>query len=291
MLPYIGSRLRKQVISCSLLILVSLPLLTAVSAQTVSFEILDGTPVAFTSVDVIPMDSETVLFDQTVIIEAGLISSITSDSNAVIPGNATIIDGTGKFLFPGLADMHTHLGAEVPIAGGIGQNQVQVYLAAGVTTILNQGDFLSPFGRGLMSLRDAIIDGSTVGPTIYTASYARGQQDTGTNQQIVFTDVDGRNHVLGSKAAGYDFIKIYNGTPLAAYQGIVDQAQIEGMAIMGHFPQPVGSATALADGMAMVSHAEAYFYVHFNFNEDVGRRYSGVQYFSPPAANAVCAPG
>jgi len=283
MLPNIGSRLRKLVVSHSLLILGSLPLATPVSAQTVPFEILDGTPVAFTSVDVIPMDSETVLFDQTVIIEAGLISSITSDSNAVIPGNAAIIDGTGQFLFPGLADMHTHLGAEVPIAGGIGQNQVQVYLAAGVTTILNQGDFLSPFGRGLMSLRDAIVDGSTAGPTIYTASYARGQQDTGTNQQIVFTDVDGRNHVLGSKAAGYDYIKIYNGTPLAAYQGIVDQAQIEGMAIMGHFPQPVGSATALADGMAMVSHAEAYFYVHFNFNE--------VESLILPAINQTLAAG
>jgi hypothetical protein len=244
----------------------SLPI--TVAAQTVPFEILDGTPIAFTSVDVLPMDSETVLVDQTVVIEDGLIASIAPDSSAVIPSNATIIDGTDKFLFPGLADMHTHLGAEVPIAGGIGQNQVQVYLAAGVTTILNQGDFLSPFGRGLMSLRDAIVAGSTAGPTIYTASYARGQQDTGTNQQIVFTELDGRNHVLGSKAAGYDFIKIYNNTPLAAYQGIVDQARTENMAIMGHFPGPVGSATALADGMAMVSHAEAYFYLHFNFVQD-----------------------
>ena len=237
-------------------------------AQNVPFEILDGTPIAITSVDVIPMDSANVLFDQTVIIENGLISGISPDANAVIPGTATVIDGTDRFLFPGLADMHTHLGAEVPIRGGIGNNQVQVYLAAGVTTILNQGDFLSPFGNTLMSLRNAIINGSAAGPTIYTASYARGQEDTGTNQQIVFTDLDGRNHVIGSKAAGYDYIKIYNRTPLDAYFGIVNQAQIEGMAILGHFPQAVGSVRALADGMAMVSHAEAYFYVHFNFDQD-----------------------
>ena len=243
-------------------------LTTIASAQTVPFEVLDGTPIAITTVDVLPMDTETMLLDQTVVIENGLITNISADANAIIPANATIIEGTDKFLFPGLADMHTHLGAEVPIAGGIGRNQVQVYLAAGVTTILNQGDFLTPFGNSLMSLRDDIIAGATAGPTIYTASYARGQQDTGTRQQIVLTNQDGRNHVVGSKAAGYDYIKIYNNTPVAAYEGIIAQAQDEDMPILGHFPQPVGAAIALADGMAMVSHAEAYFYIHFNFVED-----------------------
>lgn len=237
-------------------------------AQTIPFEILDGTSIAITGVDVIPMDSSNLLVEQTVVIENGLIMNISSAANAVIPGGAIVIDGAGNYLFPGLADMHTHLGAEVPIRGGIGSNQTQVYLAAGVTTILNQGDFLSPFGNTLMSLRDEIIDGILAGPTIYTASYARGQADTGTAQQIVFTEQDGRDHVIASKAAGYDYIKIYNGTPLAAYGGIVDQARLEGMAVIGHFPTPVGSASALADGMAMVSHAEAYFYVHFHLNQD-----------------------
>lgn len=237
-------------------------------AQTVPFEILDGTPVAITNVDVVPMVSESTLVGQTVVVENGIISAIGSAATTVIPDGAIVIDGSGQIIAPGLADMHTHLGAEVPVAGGIGLNQVQVYLAAGVTTILNQGDFLSPFGNGLMSLRDSIIAGDNTGPTIYTASYARSRQDTGTGQQIVSTELDGRNHVLGSKEAGYDYIKIYNGTPLAAYQGIVDQARTEGMAIIGHFPTPVGSATALADGMAMVSHAEAYFYVHYNFEQD-----------------------
>lgn len=251
--------------------LISLVLSTVVLsayAQDIPFEILDGSPIAITSVDVIPMDSDNILLDQTVVIENGIISSIASSAVAVIPGDAIVIDGSGGFLFPGLADMHTHLGAEVPVAGGIGRNQVQVYLAAGITTILNQGDFLSPFGNTLMQLRDGIIAGDFAGPTIYTASYARGEVDTGTSQQIVRTDLDGRNHVLGSKAAGYDYIKIYNNTPLDAYRGIVDQARLEGMAIMGHFPQPVGSAAALADGLAMVSHAEAYFYSHYHFVED-----------------------
>jgi len=262
MQPMLKIVMRTAVFSCLFV------LFGIASAQDVPFEILDGSPIAITSVNVIPMDSANILSDQTVIVQNGLISAMTASSDAIIPADAITIDGSGKYVFPGLVDMHTHLGAEVPITGGIGRNQVQVYLAAGVTTILNQGDFLSPFGNSLMSLRDAIIDGTVAGPTIYTASYARGQQDTGTSQQIVSTEQDGRTHVIDSKAAGYDYIKIYNRTPLAAYRGIVDQAQVEGMAIMGHFPEGVGSATALADGMTMVSHAEAYFYVHFMFNRD-----------------------
>ncbi len=239
-----------------------------VLAQSPPFEVLDGTPVAFVNVNVVPMDRDAVLPNQTVIVTDGVIAAITATGSAIIPASATIIDGTNRFLFPGLADMHTHMGAEVGIAGGIGRNQAQVYLAAGVTTVLNQGDFLSPFGNGLISLRDDINSGRDAGPTIYTASYARGQRDTGTPQQIVVTNADGRNHVTASKAAGYDYIKIYNNTPLAAYQGIVDQARLEGMAVMGHFPIAVGSTLALADGMTMVSHAEAYFYSHFHFSED-----------------------
>ena len=241
---------------------------TTAYAQNVPFEVVDGSPVAFVNVNVVAMTSANVFVGQTVVIENGLITSISDAAAATIPPGSTSIDGAGMYLFPGLADMHTHLGAEVPIAGGIGVNQLQVYLAAGVTTILNQGDFLAPFGAGLFSLRDSVTSGVNAGPTMYAASYARGRQDTGTTQQIVATEQDGRDHVIASKAAGYDYIKIYNNTPLAAYRGIVDQASIEGLAVMGHFPVGVGADVALADGLAMVSHAEAYFYVHYHFAED-----------------------
>ncbi|MCZ6560854.1 MAG: amidohydrolase family protein [Gammaproteobacteria bacterium] len=239
-----------------------------VDAQTIPFEITDGSPVVFTSVSVIPMDSERVIPDQDVVIVSGLITEIAPTGMVTIPANAEIIDASGLFLMPGLVDMHTHLGAEVAITGGTGINQMQVYLAGGVTTILNQGDFIAPFGNGLISLGQRIRNGELAGPTLYTASYARGPSDGGAPQQIVETELDGRDHVIGSKAAGYNYIKIYNATPLQAYEGIIDQARIENMAIMGHFPSPVGSAKALADGMAMVSHAEAYFYSHYHFAQD-----------------------
>jgi hypothetical protein len=239
-----------------------------VHAQAVPFELTDGTPVAFVNVTVIPMDRTTTLVNHTVTIDNGFITGVGPDGSVVIPDGAVVIDGANRFVVPGLVDLHTHLGAEVGVAGGIGENQVQVYLAKGVTTILNQGDFLIPFGNGLMSLAQRIRDGEIAGPTIYTASYARGSADTGTPQQIVSTALDGRDHVVASKAAGYDYIKVYNQTPLAAFDGIVDQSRVENMSVIGHFPHPVGTAKALADGMVMVAHAWAYFWTHFSSAED-----------------------
>jgi len=74
-------------------------LATAVSAQTV----------AFTNVNVIPMDRERVLANQTVLVQNGLIVEIGDAKKLKLPKNAARIDGTGKYLIPGLADMHTHL--------------------------------------------------------------------------------------------------------------------------------------------------------------------------------------
>ena len=70
-----------------------------VSAQTV----------AFTNVNVIPMDRERVLANQTVVIKKGLIAEIGNAKNVKLPRDAVRIDGRGKYLIPGLVDMHTHL--------------------------------------------------------------------------------------------------------------------------------------------------------------------------------------
>jgi len=65
--------------------------------------------VAFVNVNVIPMDRERVLERQTVIIKGGRISELNTDSEVVVPSDALVIDGEGKFLIPGLSDMHIHL--------------------------------------------------------------------------------------------------------------------------------------------------------------------------------------
>ena len=88
--------------------------------------------VAFVNIDVIPMDSERVLKDHTVIVKDGRIAEFGLSSTVKVPAQALVVDGEGKFLMPGLSDMHMHLfGSE---------NDILIYLANGVTTVRDMGD-------------------------------------------------------------------------------------------------------------------------------------------------------
>ncbi len=110
--------------------------------------------VAFVNINVIPMDSERVLKDQTVIVKDGRIDELGLSSTVTVPTEALVVEGEGKFLMPGLSDMHMHLfGSE---------NDILLYLANGVTTIRDMGDGPSV----QLEWRDQINSGKRTGPNI-----------------------------------------------------------------------------------------------------------------------------
>ncbi len=112
------------------------------------------TTVVFENITVIPMDSERVLEEQTVVIEDGRIAAIGLSGEVEIPADAHVVDGEGRFLIPGLSDMHMHtFGSE---------NDLLVYLANGVTTIRIVGG--DP--PAILEWRDQIRTGTRVGPSI-----------------------------------------------------------------------------------------------------------------------------
>jgi imidazolonepropionase-like amidohydrolase len=212
-------------------------------------------PVAFVNVSVLPMTFNGVLEGQTVVTMHGRIHSIGPVDEIEVPNGAIAIDGTGRYLMPGLADMHTHLDIEL----GDGANEAVLWLANGVTTIFNVGDQITPLGEGLMDLRDDILDGRRPGPTIYTASIAYGP-DTGARSSHTFTTAaEGRDYVTASKSAGYDFMKVYTSTTPATFAGISDQARVENLGIVGHIPRDVGLNDALSDGLVMVAHLNDFW--------------------------------
>ena len=221
-------------------------------------------PVAFVDVAVLPMTFDGVLEHQTVVTMHGRIDSIGPVDEVEIPDGAITIDGKDRYLMPGLADMHTHLDIEL----GDGANEAVLWLANGVTTIFNIGDQITPLGEGLMDLRDDIINGRRPGPTIYTASIAYGP-DTGARSSHTFTTAaEGRDFVTASKAAGYDFMKVYTSTTPAAFAGISEQAQTENMAIVGHIPRDVGLNDALSNGLVMVAHLNDFWCRTFDCGEN-----------------------
>src|SRR5688572_5367648 len=114
--------------------------------------------VAFVNVNVLPMDRDTVLAGQTVLIRAGRIQQAGASSRVRIPAGTTRIEAVGKYLMPGLADMHIHMAGPRQIQ----KELLKMYVVAGVTTILNL--------RGTpewLALRSDIRSGRVFGPDMY----------------------------------------------------------------------------------------------------------------------------
>ena len=123
--------------------------------------------VAFINTNIIPMDRERVLENQTVIVEGDRITTIGPVDEVNVPDEADMINGSGAYLMPGLADMHTHI---VSINQTFeGPDQLHLYLAQGVTTLRN----LSALPEQLV-WSDEINQGKRLGPTLYNGRMVVG---------------------------------------------------------------------------------------------------------------------
>ncbi|MEO8452592.1 MAG: amidohydrolase family protein, partial [Gemmatimonadota bacterium] len=200
--------------------------------------------VAFVDVNVVPMDQERLLERQTVVVRSGRIVSIGPVATTAIPLGAIRVDGRGKYLLPGLADMHTHLRE----SEAENSAQLRVFLANGVTTILSL--------RGIpqhIELRRRVAGGEVLGPTIYTSGPF-------VNEPDVKTPDDVEQAVVEQKRAGYDFIKIHGSLSRAAYQRLFEVARREGIRVVGHAPRNLSFMVVPAEHQDAVVHAEEFVY-------------------------------
>ena len=222
---------------------------TAMAADTVTL---------FTHVNVVPMDREHVLPDQSVLVEDGRIKAIGSKLPAV--AGAREIDGHGTaFLSPGLADMHVHSDTSRDMA---------LFLANGVTTILNMGDARYGF---IAQTRPRVNSGELPGPHVYAAFLVDGSPEFG--HFVVTTPAEARAVVQLAKTNGYDFIKVYNNLSPECFMALIEQGKVDGLPVVGHGVTAVGLARQLAAGQLMVAHAEEYLYtVFFKAGSDPGNR-------------------
>ena len=201
------------------LIFVLAALAVSVSAQTV----------AFTNVNVIPMDRERVLANQTVVIKNGVIAEIGDTKKVKLPKDAVRVDGTGKYLIPGLVDMHTHLLSDSnEFPDSIGPHELRVMVANGVTTVR----FMIGTPE-LLALRSRSAGGKIEAPTIFVASPHLTGREQGNNF-IVNTPEEAREAVRKSKAAGYDFIKVTTFIKPEVYEAAVDEAAMQNIRVVGH---------------------------------------------------------
>ena len=208
--------------------------------------------VAFVDVNVIPMDKERVLQYQTVIVRNGVITDIGDTKRIKIPAGAQRVDAAGKFLIPGLTDMHVHLFTDDEFPDELAEDELRIMIAYGVTTIR-----LMTGTPEQLVLRRKSAAGEIVAPMIYAAS----PQFTGrksTNAHVVTTEAEARAAVIKSKQDGYDFIKVTTYLKPEVYEAIVDEAAKQNIRVVGHADsRTVGLPRALK-AKQQIEHLDSY---------------------------------
>jgi imidazolonepropionase-like amidohydrolase len=206
--------------------------------------------VVFRGVNVVPMDDERVLRDRTVVVQGGRIAAIEGAGTAAYPESARVIEGKGRYLFPGLMDLHTH--PDTP-------RSLELYLAHGVTTIRDMGGDPSHLAR-----RELVGSGALPGPSLYVAGpplYVEGE----AGDQRLHDPEAARQTVREIAAAGYDLVKIVRLDPPTAVGAVIDEARRAGLRVAGHLPSFSWSLDELAgSGMFSVEHITEVTWLAFH---------------------------
>ena len=218
--------------------------------------------IAFTNMNLVPMTSETVIYNQTVLVKGSEIVEIGDSDTLKIPWGAQVIDGKDAYLMPGLADMHAHTRIstgqwaqpwEDPKVWPV--HPLNLYLANGVTTIRDLSA-MEETGTYPLQLRDEIRAGKRVGPTIYTAGETLFASPLGDPEELVR-----QNH-----ERGYDLLKLYSYLSVDDYQAAMREAKKLGTYTAGHIPYAVGLEGVLAEGMDEIAHTEELVWEFFEFD-------------------------
>lgn len=202
---------------------------------------------AFVNVTVVPMDEERVLSGYTVVVRGDRIVAMGPTGNVEIPGDAQRIDGAGKYLMPGLAEMHGH----TPVPNGDPTTQfvsdmMFLYAANGVTTVRGMLG-----ARGQLELKRLANSGEIVGPTLYLAgpSFSGG---------TVESPEQAAQRVRDQKNEGWDLLKIHPGLTAAEFDALARTAAEVGIRFGGHVPADVGLMSAIEMGQQTFDHIDGY---------------------------------
>jgi imidazolonepropionase-like amidohydrolase len=213
---------------------------------------LTSTPAAaqdvtvFRNVAVIPMDTPEprVLEAQSVVVRGERIESIGPVADVAVPAGARVVDGAGRFLLPGLAEMHAH------VPGGNDARYVEEvlfhFVANGVTTARGR------LGEAAhLVLRERLAQHEVLGPRLYTSGPS-------LNDQSVSSPADAARIVSTQAQAGYDFVKVHPGPTREEYDAAVAAADESGIELAGHVPAAVGIMRALQARQATIDHLDGY---------------------------------
>jgi imidazolonepropionase-like amidohydrolase len=221
----------------ALLLIILLPTLLAAQVNRA----LQSSSLVFNHVTVIDMTGSHPKPDMTIVIQGDRIVAIGKSAKSRIPKDARVIDATGKFLFPGLWDMHVHFGNE-----DFDKNySLRLYLANGVTGIrLMDGD------PAYHLWRKEAEGGALSAPLMFISS-----QMIGSGDRSYLSEARVREEVRNAKMEGADFIKVHDNFLNESYFALIDEAKRVKLFVAGHVPTSIKAAEASEAGQRSIEHS------------------------------------
>lgn len=202
-------------------------------------------PFALEHVEVVDVVAGALLHERTVLVEGETIRWVGPSAEAALPDGILRLDGRGKFLMPGLVDMHVHHVTSVA--------HPLLELACGVTTARDMCGF--PW---LLEWRERFRQGALLGPDLFVAGHILNAMPMDMYATVVRTAAEARARVREQVEAGYDFIKVHNVLPLEVYRASCSEARAAGLPVVGHVPHGVSLAEAAEQGQHTLEHFKGY---------------------------------
>jgi imidazolonepropionase-like amidohydrolase len=201
----------------------------------------------FTHATVIDVRTGHILRDQTIVISGDRITALSPQ--AAIPANAEVVNATGKFVIPGLWDMHAHaLWSTDQI-----KRMFDMFLANGITSVRDMGSPL-PVSETL-SWRTKVENGTVLGPRIFAAGkLVDGPEPVRPESVAVGSEEEAREAVDMLHKDGVDFIKVYSRLPRVAYFAVAAEAKKDGLSFVGHVPIYLSASEAPLAGQRSIEH-------------------------------------
>jgi hypothetical protein len=238
--------MKKELATLIVLLLFSPPLTLAQQEQSSQ----PGT-FAFTHVTVIDVAARDARraskSDQTVVVVGNRVVAV--GRNIRIPEGARVIDASGKYLIPGLWDMHAHL-----LSHNKRDSFFPLYVVNGVTAVRDMNSLLPM--REINQWRREIAAGTLVGPRLAAVAgpLIAGPGTRQPAEQRVSSESEARRAVIARKEMGVDFIKVGSNIPRPVYLAIADESRRQRLTLVGHVPG-TSVAEALEAGQRGIEHA------------------------------------
>ena len=198
------------------------------------------------NVHVVPMDRERLLRSQSIVVTDGMITALGDAATVTAPREARIVDGRGRYVLPGLVDMHAHLQQGQGTLDDPAGRQLALYVAYGVTTMrILAGPPTS------IVLRDSTARGRIIGPRIVPFSPS-------INGNTLRSASSADSMIAAFKAAGFEGLKTHGGFDATTYDSVVAAAKRHDMKLSGHVTPGYGLRRAMEAGQ-QVEHLDGFF--------------------------------